>query len=815
MSEQVYFKTSAGVKDIVGRDLITNDFVAVFELVKNSFDALASRVDVVIEDEVIYIVDNGKGMTRDELLGKWLFLGYSAKQDGQEAKAIRNLDSIPEDFRSRIDKNRSAFAGNKGIGRFSCDRLGCHLELFTKSASTDNNELLLLSVDWRDFEDKLSRRIENVPLNLDICEPNELPLIDNVPFEYGTIAKITGVRSEWDRSKILKLKTSLAKLVNPFGSHSELNIFLHSKKELSQDEKSIAAAETTEFISEMSIAEFGESNFQESQIPRENNEVVNGEVRNLVLDRISRHTTNIQVTLEDKGRLIRSKIFDRNELIVEYIEVNKYEKLFGLDAYIEIHFLNKAARNVFTRYMGQPSTQFGHIFLLNDGFRVYPVGEPTDDTFGLNQRKTQGYSRFLGTREIIGQINIKNGKKEDFREASSRDAGLVRTPAYTQLEDLFSQKCLRPLERYVTGVLWVDKEDNDRLDLSGMQSDNARARIISTVANITKSKDINIERYSENFLKIIDDNSQSFSDAMDALEKVAAKLDNKALSKELAVANKKHREIERKRREAVAEAEAHRKARRLAEKEAKQEKEKREFAEKSAIEAQKRVNFFTALDTNDFDSLVAYHHHVGTYSSEVTKHVILARNKIKRNIFKEHDIEDFIESVELANSKIQSIVNFATKANFILDGEETKADLSQFMPQYINKICSVFSGSGLEFETINYADEFVKEFKPIELFVIIDNLVHNASKAGASKLTFKLTTPSDKLLLVEVTDNGSGLDTFVRDINTIFEKGYTTTTGSGLGLFHARDLMENELNGRIDAVMGDGRAIKFRLEFTR
>ena len=119
-----HFRVSSAIKDIVGRELITDDFVAVFELVKNSFDALATRVDIIFNEDEILIVDNGKGMTADEIESKWLFLGYSAKSDGEERASIDNLKSVPKDFRSRIGKQTRGFAGSKGIGRFSCDRLG-------------------------------------------------------------------------------------------------------------------------------------------------------------------------------------------------------------------------------------------------------------------------------------------------------------------------------------------------------------------------------------------------------------------------------------------------------------------------------------------------------------------------------------------------------------------------------------------------------------------------------------------------------------------------------------------------------------------
>jgi len=50
MSQQLHFKISSALKNIIGRDLIKDDFIAVFELVKNSYDAHASQVDIYFEN---------------------------------------------------------------------------------------------------------------------------------------------------------------------------------------------------------------------------------------------------------------------------------------------------------------------------------------------------------------------------------------------------------------------------------------------------------------------------------------------------------------------------------------------------------------------------------------------------------------------------------------------------------------------------------------------------------------------------------------------------------------------------------------------
>lgn len=95
MSDKLEFKISSALKSIVGKDLITSDYVAIFEIVKNSFDAKATYVQITFEDDSITIADNGKGMSLDDIKNKWLFLAYSAKRDGSEDIANKfNLSKI-------------------------------------------------------------------------------------------------------------------------------------------------------------------------------------------------------------------------------------------------------------------------------------------------------------------------------------------------------------------------------------------------------------------------------------------------------------------------------------------------------------------------------------------------------------------------------------------------------------------------------------------------------------------------------------------------------------------------------------------------
>ena len=199
------FKISTGLKDLIGRDLITDDFVAVFELVKNSFDAHAKTVNIRFGNNRIVISDDGKGMSQDDILNKWLFIAYSAKQDGSEDK----------DYRRKKSESSRTFAGSKGVGRFSCDRLGSKLTMSTKAIGKPVQTLV---VDWTKYEQDPKTEFETI--NVEITESSEFPQTLSPNSETGTVLKIESLRADWDREKLQGLKRELMKLINPFTQRS-------------------------------------------------------------------------------------------------------------------------------------------------------------------------------------------------------------------------------------------------------------------------------------------------------------------------------------------------------------------------------------------------------------------------------------------------------------------------------------------------------------------------------------------------------------------------------------------------------------------
>ena len=202
--EHLQFKISSFLKDLIGRELITDEFVAVFELVKNSFDANAKHVQIIFENQhnpetaKIIICDDGRGMDNADLRKKWLFVAHSAKRDGTEDK----------DYRDKI-QNRRVFDGAKGVGRFSCDRVGKFINLITVK-DTPNAQIENLKVDWTSFEEDSNKEFIDIKVT-----HNNLQGVNYDGFSHGTILEISGLRDIWHRERLQKLKFSLEKLINP------------------------------------------------------------------------------------------------------------------------------------------------------------------------------------------------------------------------------------------------------------------------------------------------------------------------------------------------------------------------------------------------------------------------------------------------------------------------------------------------------------------------------------------------------------------------------------------------------------------------
>lgn len=742
------FRVSAGLKNLIGRELITDPLVAVFELVKNSFDAHATTVRLCFEDDRLIVTDNGKGMTRKSILDKWLFVGYSAKRDQSE----------DDDYRHRLGTRSRNFAGDKGIGRFSCDSLGKRLSLYS---CAEGNRVQTMHLDWGRYEVDAKREIHEIPVTI-----GEMPGFDGVtqpPDDgVGTVLEIEELRHEWPRARLLDLRRGLAKLINPFRAAShDFRIELVAPAEDDADRRA------------------------------KDGQRVNGPIENTLLEVLKDKTTVLRATLSADNYL-ETMIEDRGELIYHIREPNPYSSLRDLDIQADLFYLNRSAKTTFARRMGLPSARFGSIFVFRDGFRMFPIGEEYNDFFGLTRRKQQGTYRYLGSRDLIGRVDVPGAS--GFEEATSRSQGLIHTPAVNDLVTFVVRKCVRRLERYVVDITWKDTDDRNSDDPSRLRLDRNRGPITQLVAHLADTKAVEVIDYNRDLVGMLDRRSGALEENLKSLAVLAEKTGDAALVERVAAANLQLGELKASEAAAVEAAEA------AAQRAVAAEDRRRQALGQVASERE-RNRFLVAAQSLDEDTILNLHHQIMVHATGVQLWIKRMAGKIRDGMEVESgEWGDFLAAIAFQSSQILTAARFATKADYKAGVGVTDDNLVGYIRDYIEEVASLWAPRGIELECHGEVGAVRRHFRPIDVGIVIDNLVSNAAKANADRVVFafQTTNRSRASFVMTVADDGDGWPKSIEPLEGVFEKGVTTTKGSGLGLYHVKQVI-TAMHGEIVA----------------
>lgn len=380
--DNVRFSVDAGIINRLGMELVARHETAVSELVKNAYDADATKVKILFKDSsnaggTLEIHDNGSGMTKEQLINGFMRLSSSEKL---------HFPLSPKYSRKR--------AGKKGIGRFSAQRLGKKLTIITQTIDAD--KALKITVNWDDFlgdKDLLSIT-------------NQISLTDKVQNE-GTILIIERLRDTWSKAQIERVYRYASEILQPFPlsktkNHLKTTIdpgFKLNCIKIDNGKKELIADEQTMFFKH-ALAEIG------------------GRVDN---------EGNIFVTVKSKKLSYNEKTFLLNK--DEPLEVLRN---VSLKAYYFIYGESDIPKQIET-LIREKAKEEGGIRLYRNGFRVLPYGESDDDWLGLDasvRRRTILPTH--GNNNFFGFMEVNNDYGEQFEETSSRE-GLLNNDAFKEL----------------------------------------------------------------------------------------------------------------------------------------------------------------------------------------------------------------------------------------------------------------------------------------------------------------------------------------------------------------------------------------------
>jgi signal transduction histidine kinase len=546
------------------------------------------------------------------------------------------------------------------------------------------------------------------------------------------------------------------------------------------------------------------------------NERINGEVRNEIFERLDFKTTNIESEIDGSGKLVTTVLRHDGDEVYRVVEKNEFTELKSVK--VVIYYLNPYKKGYFRRQTGLDSVDFGSIFLFINGFRISPYGDRGNDWLGLDNRKTQGTARYIGTRDLVGRIEIDD-LEDKFRVISSRE-GIVKNEPSEQLIPFYYKAHLRLENFVVDGLHWDSVPEHIKNQL---RSKAEVAKWNESTEQYKESKKQKAYRISANLLPLLNTNPEkvvAINLNPDLLENVSSqhretvnrvlshfeKYDSQVIAPKLSTALKglkqlverQDRQLERLRQNVV-------------EKESKIEQLKTESAQRES-----EILFLKSTSTLDKDNLLNMLHQIGLDSSTVKNTVERLLSMIAGNEPIDNGLlTRALEGISFANRKILTISQFATKANFKFESQIIQADLVGYVEQYLLNVAKDFTGSGLKIniESDN-AGPFKIKLKPIEVSMIVDNLLSNAKKAGAREVVVKMIRPVPDSLEIVFSDNGKGFSPEVRNLEDIFRKGFTTTSGSGIGLYHVSQTLKS-MNGCISAAPNDGKGVAFIIKVKR
>lgn len=399
-------KAKSHILSLLGDELIGSDSLAIFELVKNSYDAdaenvLVSFLDLNQPNQKIIIEDDGHGMSNKIIQDVWLTIGTDFKR-GKNRKESKKF-------------NRVSF-GNKGVGRLAVHKLAKKITLETQT----EGELFSsrLTIDWKELIES-KEYIQDLEVDIE-----DVP---EILFEKGHGTRIilqNLTTKKWTKRTLKDLVRKINNIKNPFNPNSNFNLIVKSN-DLHQDwidevtegenilKDSLYKFEFNIYRSSSNDDDFAKFEWQyEFNPPKDlklnpndtKNELPNKSfnIGDLFKEIDGEENVNFFLRNKDLSEIghIKGKffVFNQNNIILN--------KTFGGQ--------NQAVKAFIKENCG--------VKIFRDNIRVYNYGEQYDDWLGLDLDKIQRAGDHFGKKVTIGVIELDlKSSNEGLIEKTNRE----------------------------------------------------------------------------------------------------------------------------------------------------------------------------------------------------------------------------------------------------------------------------------------------------------------------------------------------------------------------------------------------------------
>ncbi len=453
----------------LGDQLIRNENIAISELVKNAYDADASRClisCVNINDSKkgkISIWDDGVGMTLDTVLNVWLEPGADFKN-----KLLEEGEQATFDF--DFIRPKRLPIGEKGVGRFGAHKIGSKVELITRSSNAPKE--IRIFIDWEDFE--ANKYLDEAGIIVEERKP-ELFIGDN----HGTQITISGLKQNWTQKMYKDFVEDVVTLMSPFDSDDSFT----PSVELELDDKDRESKWKQKGIT---LEDIHRAALWEVHCRVEGDAITMFEMKFKPWEDIdvpSRMISlaDIQKDKKDKIEVGRGSgempegvnLTDKGVGTIEF-----YAYVFDLDS-DTLRFIPEISPQL-KSYLAKN----GGIRVYRDRLRIYDYGEAGNDWLDLDKRRINNPVRQIGNRNILGAASLDRKSSRGLIEKTNRE-GFVDNEAYKTFADAV---------RYVVDLIGTvrikDKEAIKKVRSAGKKV--TEKRVVDAVEDLKESLSENL-----------------------------------------------------------------------------------------------------------------------------------------------------------------------------------------------------------------------------------------------------------------------------------------------------------------------------------